>query len=63
MENDVLDASAQVLSYLSATGLKRALLINFGEKMYQKNFSVTSVFSVAKHSCKNRHVVLSFTFK
>ena len=24
-------ASAQVLSYLKATGLKRALLVNFGE--------------------------------
>jgi len=41
---------AQVLSYLKATGLKRALIINFGAKMLrdQKSFSMNSVFSVAE---------------
>ncbi len=48
-------ATAQALSYLKATGLKRALLLNFGAarlvdgiKRLSLKFSVSSVTSVAK---------------
>ena len=36
-------ALAQVLSYLKATGLKRALLINFGERLLKDGIKRTSL--------------------
>jgi GxxExxY protein len=36
-------STAQVLSYLKATGLKRALMINFGQKMLREGIKRLSL--------------------